>query len=95
MPPFAGVPEGLKPQGRAYWPFGFIMGINYETSPEERAAVWMYLEWLSQPENLFKFQNGVEGENYTLDAEGIAVKKQIIRANRSWHRTITRTTGAS
>ncbi|WP_342437097.1 ABC transporter substrate-binding protein [Paenibacillus sp. FSL L8-0436] len=75
VPPFAGVPEGLKPQGRAYWPFGFIMGINYETSPEERAAVWMYLEWLSQPENLFKFQNGVEGENYTLDADGIAVKK--------------------
>lgn len=75
VPPFAGVPEGLKPQGRAYWPFGFIMGINYETSPEERAAVWMYLEWLSQPENLFKFQNGVEDENYTLDADGIAVKK--------------------
>ncbi|AIQ49159.1 ABC transporter substrate-binding protein [Paenibacillus sp. FSL R7-0273] len=74
VPPFAGVPEGKQPQGRAYWPFGFIMGINYETTDEERAAVWMYLEWLSQPENLFKFQNGVEGENYTLDAEGIAVK---------------------
>ncbi|QSF44276.1 type 2 periplasmic-binding domain-containing protein [Paenibacillus tianjinensis] len=74
VPPFAGVPEGLKPQGRAYWPFGFIMGINYESTPEERAAVWMYLEWLSQPENLFKFQNGIEGENYTLDAEGIALK---------------------
>ncbi|WP_150268845.1 ABC transporter substrate-binding protein [Paenibacillus tepidiphilus] len=74
MPPYAGVPEGRKPQGRAYWPFGFIMGINYESSAEERAAVWMYLEWLSQPENLFKFQNGIEGENYTLDAEGIAVK---------------------
>ncbi|AIQ54646.1 ABC transporter substrate-binding protein [Paenibacillus sp. FSL R7-0331] len=74
VPPFAGVPEGKQPQGRAYWPFGFIMGINYETSDEERAAVWMYLEWLSQPENLFKFQNGIEGENYTLDAEGIAVK---------------------
>ncbi|MBW4081010.1 ABC transporter substrate-binding protein [Paenibacillus sp. S150] len=74
VPPYAGVPEGYKPQGRAYWPFGFIMGINYETTDEERAAVWMYLEWLSQPDNLFKFQNGVEGENYTLDAEGIAVK---------------------
>lgn len=74
MPPYALVPEGNKPQQRAYWPFGFIMGINYETTDEERAAVWMYLEWLSQPENLFKFQNGVEGENYTLDAEGIAVK---------------------
>ncbi|WP_342760308.1 ABC transporter substrate-binding protein [Paenibacillus sp. PK3_47] len=74
MPPYALVPEGNKPQQRAYWPFGFIMGINYETTDQERAAVWMYLEWLSQPENLFKFQNGVEGENYTLDADGIAVK---------------------
>lgn len=74
LPPTAGVPEGYKPQGRAYWPFGFIMGINYESSDMERAAVWMYLEWLSQPENLFFFQNGVKGQNYTLDAEGIAVR---------------------
>lgn len=71
----AGVPEGRKPQGRAYWPFGMIMGINYESTEMERAAVWMYLEWMSQPENLFFLQNGVEGENYTLDADGIAVKK--------------------
>lgn len=74
VPSYAGVPEGLKPQARAYWPFGFIMGINHTSSELERAAVWMYLEWLSQPENLFFFQNGVEGENYTLDADGIAVK---------------------
>lgn len=74
LPAEALVPEGLKPQGRAYWPFGFIMGINYESSDMERAAVWMYLEWMSQPENLFLLQNGVEGQNYTLNAEGIAVK---------------------
>ncbi len=74
LPPNALVPEGNKPQGRAYWPFGFIMGINYESTDMERAAVWMYLEWLSQPNNLFFFQNGVEGQNYTLDADGIAVK---------------------
>ncbi|WP_168120047.1 ABC transporter substrate-binding protein [Paenibacillus sp. HB172176] len=72
----AGVPEGYKPQARAYWPFGLIMGINYESTDMERAAVWMYLEWMSQPDNLFKFQNGVEGDNYTLDADGIAVKKE-------------------
>lgn len=70
----AGVPEGKKPQARAYWPFGFIMGINYESTEQERAAVWMYLEWMSQKENLFFLQNGVEGQNYTLDADGIAVK---------------------
>lgn len=74
MPPRAGVPEGLEPQGRAYWPFGMIMGINYESTDMERAAVWMYLDWMSQPENLFFLQNGVEGENYKLDAEGIAVR---------------------
>lgn len=74
LPPGAGVPEGSKPQGRAYWPFGFIMGVNYESTPQERAALWMYLEWMSQPANLFFLQNGVEGQNYTLDADGIAVK---------------------
>lgn len=74
LPPEAAVPEGRKPQGRAYWPFGLIMGINYESSAEERAAVWMYLEWMSQPDNLFFLQNGVEGQNYKLDADGIAVK---------------------
>jgi putative aldouronate transport system substrate-binding protein len=74
LPGTAGVPDGKKPQGRAYWPFGFIMGINYESTAEERAAVWKYLEWMSQPENLFFLQNGVEGQNYTLDASGLAVK---------------------
>ncbi|GJM68657.1 hypothetical protein HMSSN036_08730 [Paenibacillus macerans] len=54
-----------------------IMGINYESTDMERAAVWMYLEWMSQPENLFFLQNGVEGQNYTLDADGIAVKTRI------------------
>jgi len=74
VPPYAGVPEGHKPQGRAYWPFGFIMGINYETPELERIAIWMFLEWMSQPDNLFFLQNGVEGENYTIDSDGIAVR---------------------
>lgn len=73
LPISAFAPEDCKPQSRAYWPFGMIMGINQDCTPEERAAVWMYLEWLSVPENLFKFQNGVEGENYTLDEQGLAV----------------------
>ncbi len=67
-------PEGTMPQTRAYWPFGFVMGINSTTSDEERAAVWMYLEWMSQADNLFYLQNGIEGQNYTLDADGLAVK---------------------
>ncbi|WP_099469290.1 type 2 periplasmic-binding domain-containing protein [Konateibacter massiliensis] len=74
MDPAALSPEGVMPQSRAYWPFGIIMGINQATSNEERAAIWLYLEWMSQTNNLFFLQNGVEGENYTLDADGLAVK---------------------
>lgn len=74
LPQTAGTPEGNIPQTRAFWPFGMIMGINSTTPADERAAVWMYLEWMSQPENLFFLQNGVEGQNYTVDESGLAVK---------------------
>lgn len=76
LDPKAGVPEGDEyvPQSRAYWPFGMVMGINSTTTEEERAAIWMYLEWMNQEDNLFFLQNGVEGDNYTLDASGLAVK---------------------
>jgi len=74
LPFSALVPEGTIPQTRAYWPFGMIMGINHSASDEERAAVWMYLEWMSQEDNCFYLQNGVEGGNYTLDALGLAIK---------------------
>ncbi|ASA21602.1 ABC transporter substrate-binding protein [Paenibacillus donghaensis] len=73
LPRSAVTPEGFKAQERAYWPFGLIMGINYDSTDLERIAVWMYLDWLSQPENLFLLQNGVEGQNYTLDDDGIPV----------------------
>lgn len=55
-----------------YPPYGMIMGMNTTSTPEERAAVWMLLDWMSQPENLFYLQNGVEGENYTLE-DGLAL----------------------
>lgn len=74
LSPSALTPEGLVPQSRAFWPFGMIMGVNYEATEQQRAALWMYLEWMSQPDNLFMFQNGVEGENYTLDDSGFAIK---------------------
>ncbi|RKL65171.1 ABC transporter substrate-binding protein [Salipaludibacillus neizhouensis] len=76
VPPYARVPEGREAQGRANFPFGLIMGINEKATEEERIAVWMYLEWMSQPDNLFFLQNGVEGDNYTLDSEGFPVKNE-------------------
>lgn len=72
--PTATVPEGNVPQGRDYWPFGMIMGINSTTTAEERAATWMFLEWMTQDDHLFTLQNGIEGQNYNFDADGLAVK---------------------
>jgi ABC-type glycerol-3-phosphate transport system substrate-binding protein len=75
LPPGASVPEGGVPQGRLDWPFGMIMGINHESTAEERIAVWLYLEWMSQPENLFTLQNGFEGMNYSgVDESGLPIK---------------------
>ncbi|MDO5520818.1 MAG: ABC transporter substrate-binding protein [bacterium] len=68
-------PGALAVDGRAsyyqYPNYGMIMGINSKTSAEQRAAVWMYLEWMSQKDNLFYLQNGIEGKNYTMK-DGIA-----------------------
>lgn len=74
IPANAGIPQGRKAPGRADWPFGLIMGINHKSTEQERVAVWLYLEWMSQPKNLFFLQNGVEGQNYTLDANGLPKK---------------------
>jgi len=52
--------------------YGMIMGINSKTTDEQRAAIFMLLNWMDQPTNLFYLQNGVEGQNYTL-VDGIAV----------------------
>jgi hypothetical protein len=55
-------------------PFGFIQGINSTSTDEERIAVWMFLEWLNEAENLFKFQFGVEGDSYDFDENGLAIR---------------------
>lgn len=66
--------EGYNSNYYEYPPYGMIMGINANTTPEKRAAVYMLLEWMSQPENLTYLQYGVEGETYTVDADGILVR---------------------
>ncbi|MDO5291656.1 MAG: ABC transporter substrate-binding protein [bacterium] len=69
-------PAALSKDGNAYYyqypNYGMIMGINAKTSDEQRAAIWMFLDWMSQSDNLFYLQNGVEGQNYNLE-DGIAV----------------------
>lgn len=73
MNTWAGVPEGNNSYYYEYPPYGMIMGINSDCTDEQREAVWMFLEWMSQSDNLFKLQNGVEGESYTLDDNGLAI----------------------
>lgn len=73
MNTWAGVPEGNNSYYYEYPPYGMIMGINSDCTNEQREAVWMFLEWMSQSDNLFKLQNGVEGESYTLDDNGLAI----------------------
>lgn len=63
--PYWGTPEGGVPSGRADWPFGMVAGISKKCEHPE--AVMMYYEWLSQPENLFVMQNGIEGVTYNME----------------------------
>ncbi len=74
LDPNATVPAGNPSMERGYWPFGMIMGINASADEATRVAVWKYLEWMLQDDHLFMLENGIEGENYTLSADGIAVK---------------------
>ncbi|GHU71153.1 hypothetical protein AGMMS49992_04650 [Clostridia bacterium] len=71
--PIAKSPNDGYAMERGYWPFGMIMGINSKTDEATRIAVWKYLEWMLQDNNLFYLENGIEGENYTLTDEGLAV----------------------
>ena len=71
LPPGWNVPNGKVNQGRGYWPFGMIMGINYEASDLQRIGVWKFLEWMNQDANLFALQNGVEGQNYIRLPNGL------------------------
>ncbi len=48
-------------------PFGMIICFSSQASEDELKAAWMYMEWMTQEDNLFNFQWGVEGENYTVE----------------------------
>lgn len=61
--------ENGKPVEFKYAGYGMVMGIN--EACENPEAVYMYLDWLSIPENLLVMQNGLEGINYELDANGL------------------------
>ena len=68
------VADGYKPYYYEYPPYGMIMGISVDTTDEQRAAVYRFLNWMIQPDTLFYLQHGIKDETYTLDADGIAAQ---------------------
>lgn len=48
-------------------PFGMIIGFSSGATEDELKAAWMYMEWMTQEENLFTMQWGIEGENYNME----------------------------
>lgn len=64
---------GTVPAFRSNNPYGMMIGFSSMASEDEIKAAWMYMEWLTQEDNLFTMQWGNEGEHYTLDANGLPV----------------------
>ena len=64
---------GTVPAFRANNPFGMMIGFSSQASEDEIKAAWMYMEWMTQEDNLFTMQWGVEGENYTVGDDGLPV----------------------
>lgn len=58
---------------RADNPFGMMIGFSSQATEDEIKAAWMYMEWMTQEENLFTMQWGIEGENYTMGDDGLPV----------------------
>ncbi len=64
---------GTVPAFRANNPFGMMIGFSSQATEDEIKAAWMYMEWMTQEDNLFTMQWGIEGENYTVGDDGLPV----------------------
>ena len=64
---------GTTPGYRTDNPFGMMVGFSAFASEDQIKAAWMYMEWLTQEENLKTFQWGIEGENFNYDENGLPV----------------------
>lgn len=83
---------GTVPAYRANNPFGMMIGFSSQASEDEIKAAMMYMEWMTQEDNLFTMQWGNEGEHYNLDEKGLPVsigdysgdKKQGFNNNKDY-----------
>ena len=72
---FTGYEEGVTEynQQRANNPVGMFVGFSSKASEDEIKAAWLYMEWMAQKDVLFFMQNGVEGETYNLNEDGLPI----------------------
>ena len=49
---------------------GMMIGFSNSATEDQMKAAMMYLEWLSQPENLFTMTWGIEGVNFNYNEDG-------------------------
>jgi putative aldouronate transport system substrate-binding protein len=58
--------------------FGAMVAFANDATEDEMKAAMMYMEWMSQEENLFTMTWGIEGVNYTVGEDGnpVAVADQ-------------------
>ena len=63
--------HGTVPAFRSNNPFGMMISFSSDASEDEIKAAMMYMEWMTQEENLFVMQWGYEGDNFSYDADGI------------------------
>lgn len=65
---------GTVPAFRSNNPFGMMIGFSAQATNDQILAAWMYMEWMTQEQNLFAMQWGVEGQNYnTVNGEPVSV----------------------
>lgn len=59
--------EGTVPYAfRSNNPWGMMIGFSSQASEDEIKAAMMYMEWMTQEDNLFTMQWGNEGEHYEV-----------------------------
>ena len=66
------VADGFTAHYYEYPSYGMIMGINANATAEERAATYMFLDWMSQPDNLKYLQYGDEAADLQANKTTLA-----------------------
>lgn len=68
--------EGVSNSYRPNNSFGMMVSFSATATEDQVKAGMMYMEWLMQPENLFTFQYGFEGETFDY-VDGLPVMRDL------------------